>query len=171
MASMSAAAIDLLQREISNPDTQWGLGTFGAIAEFSRDPDEPVVLRQAENAMSAVTARGGIAIHRHPRHRAIASEGITKSGWNQKIALCLSTGRQSCKGLVENSDDALLFRERGKWNAKSLQSCPGKVLYACSREMTAKRAVNVAKMEVIQGTTSRALARESGRDEWPSENG
>jgi hypothetical protein len=44
MASMSAAAIDLLQREISNPDTQWSLGTFGAIAEFSRDHDEPVRL-------------------------------------------------------------------------------------------------------------------------------
>ena len=48
--------------------------------------------------MSAVTARGGIAIRRHPRHRAIASEGITKSGWNQKIALCLSTGDGAMNG-------------------------------------------------------------------------
>ena len=44
---MSAAAIDLVQREISNPDTQWSLGTFGAIAEFSRDHDEPVRLVQS----------------------------------------------------------------------------------------------------------------------------
>ncbi len=35
---MSAAAIDLLQREISNPGTQWSLGTFGAIAEFCARP-------------------------------------------------------------------------------------------------------------------------------------
>ena len=28
-----ATAIDLVQREIENPDTQWSLGTFGAIAE------------------------------------------------------------------------------------------------------------------------------------------
>ena len=62
MASMSAAAIDLLQREISNPDTQWSLGTFGAIAEFSRDPDEPVRLVQSAEAVSAVTPRGGIAL-------------------------------------------------------------------------------------------------------------
>ena len=41
---MSAAAIDLVQREISNPDTQWSLGTFGTIAEFSRDQNEPVRL-------------------------------------------------------------------------------------------------------------------------------
>jgi len=44
MASMSAAAIDLLQRVISNPDTQCSLGTFGAIAEFSRDHGEPARL-------------------------------------------------------------------------------------------------------------------------------
>jgi len=35
---MPAATSDLLCREIANPDTQWSLGTFGAIAEFSRRP-------------------------------------------------------------------------------------------------------------------------------------
>ena len=38
MPDDSAATIDLLQRAIADPDTQWSLGTFGAIAEFSRDP-------------------------------------------------------------------------------------------------------------------------------------
>ena len=65
---MSAAAIDLLQREIANPDTQWSLGTFGAIAEFSRDHDEPVRLVQSADAVSAVTARGGIALKPHAAH-------------------------------------------------------------------------------------------------------
>ena len=87
---MSAAAIDLLQLEISNPDTQWSLGTFGAIAEFSRDHDEPVRLIQSAEAVSAVTARGGIALKPHAAIRAFASEGITKTGWNQRVALCLS---------------------------------------------------------------------------------
>jgi len=87
---MKAATIDLLHRAIADPGTQWSLGTFGAIAEFSRDPDEAATLRQSDDAVSAVTARGGIAIRRHPRHRALASESITKSGWNQRIALCLS---------------------------------------------------------------------------------
>jgi hypothetical protein len=86
---MSAAAIDLLQREISNPDTQWSLGTFGAIAEFSRDHDEPVRLAQSAEAVSAVTPRGGIALKPHAAIRPFASEGITKTGWNQRIALCL----------------------------------------------------------------------------------
>ena len=86
---MIAAAIDLLQREISNPDTQWSLGTFGAIAEFSRDHDEPVRLVQSTEAVSAVTPRGGIALKPHASIRPFASEGITKAGWNQRIALCL----------------------------------------------------------------------------------
>ena len=86
---MSAAAIDLLQREISNPDTQWSLGTFGAIAEFSRDHDEPVRLVQSAEGVSAVTPRGGIALKPHAAIRPFASEGITKTGWNQRVALCL----------------------------------------------------------------------------------
>ena len=86
---MSAAAIDLLQRKISNPDTQWSLGTFGAIAEFSRDPDEPVRLVQSAEAVSAVTPRGGIALKPHAAIRPFASEGITRTGWNQRVALCL----------------------------------------------------------------------------------
>jgi len=84
-----SAAIDLLHREISNPDTQWSLGTFGAIAEFSRDRDEPVRVIQSAEEISAVTARGGIAIRPHPDSRPFASEGITRTGWNQRIALCL----------------------------------------------------------------------------------
>jgi hypothetical protein len=89
MASMSVAAIDLLQREISNPDTQWSLGTFGAIAEFSRDHDEPVRLIQSAEAVSAVTPRGGITLKPDAAIRPFASEGIAKTGWNQRIALCL----------------------------------------------------------------------------------
>jgi hypothetical protein len=88
-APAATAAIDLLQREIADPDTQWSLGTFGAIAEFSRDRDEPVALRQSDTGVSAVTARGGIAIRADLRNRPFASESVTKSGWNQRIALCL----------------------------------------------------------------------------------
>ena len=77
---MSIAAIDLLQREISNPETQWSLGTFGAIAEFSRDPDEPVRLVASAETVSAVTARGGIVLPPHAAILPFASEGITRTG-------------------------------------------------------------------------------------------
>ncbi|CAN7690149.1 hypothetical protein LJR220_006657 [Bradyrhizobium sp. LjRoot220] len=94
----AGAAIDLLQREMADPDTQWSLGTFGAIAEFARDRDEPVWLTQSENAIAAVTPRGGIALKPDGGSRAFASEGITKSGWSQRIALCLPSGDCAMSG-------------------------------------------------------------------------
>ena len=77
---MRAAAIDLLHRAIADPDTQWSLGTFGAIAEFSRDPDEPVTLRQSDDAVSAVTAARR---HRHPASSAHTRPWRPKASPNQ----------------------------------------------------------------------------------------
>jgi hypothetical protein len=110
---MTAATIDLLHRAIADPDTQWSLGTFGAIAEFSRDADEQVTLQQSDGSVSAVTARGGIAIRHHQRNRALASESITKSGWNQRIALCLSEADAAMGGrtvLTELGSDTEALR-------------------------------------------------------------
>ncbi len=95
---MAVAAIDLLQRQIADPDTQWSLGTFGAIAEFSRAHDEPVRLTRADDTVSAVTARGGIILKSNPGSRPFASESITRSGWNQRIALCLRQGDCAMNG-------------------------------------------------------------------------
>jgi hypothetical protein len=52
----------LLTEQMMNAATQWSLGTFGAIAEFSRDPGEPLKLTASETEISAVTQRGGITI-------------------------------------------------------------------------------------------------------------
>ena len=94
----AVAVIDLLQREMANPDTQWSLGTFGAIAEFTRDRDEPVRLTQSQDAIAAVTPRGGIALKPDASSRPFASESITKSGWSQRIALCLPSGECAMNG-------------------------------------------------------------------------
>ncbi len=91
---MSAAASDLLQREISNPETQWSLGTFGAIAEFSRDPDEPVRLARSDEIVSALTSRGAIVLKPDAAPRVFASEGLTKTGWSQRVSLCVP--KQDC---------------------------------------------------------------------------
>ena len=123
---MTAAAIDLLQREISNPDTQWSLGTFGAIAEFSRDHDEPVRLVQSAEAVSAVTPRGGIALKPHAAMRAFASEGITRTGWNQRIALCLPQGDCAMNQrvvLTEIGPDHQALREEDR-ELRSVRSRP-----------------------------------------------
>jgi hypothetical protein len=113
-----SSAADLLRREIANPDTQWSLGTFGAIAEFSRDSDEQVELAQSADAVSAVTPRGGIALQLDPDSRPFASESITKSGWNQRIALCLpadacATNRRVALTEVGADREALRPEDRG----------------------------------------------------------
>ena len=119
-AAMTAAAAtdDLLHREIANPDTQWSIGTFGAIAEFSRDRDEPVVLTRSPEAVSAVTARGGIALRHHAGSRPFATESITKTGWNQRIALCLpeddcAMNRRTVLTELDADREALRAEDRG----------------------------------------------------------
>jgi len=82
--------LDFLAGQIEDTDAQWSLGTFGAIAEFSRDPDEPVEISRTETAVAAVTARGGIRIEARPDVRLVAFETITTQAWSQRVALCLA---------------------------------------------------------------------------------
>jgi hypothetical protein len=108
------ATIDLLHRVIADSDTLWSLGTFGAIAEFLRDHDEPVRFTRSTDGVSAVTARG-IAIRHFPNCRPVASESISNAGWNQRITLCLpeADSRMGGRtGLTEiGADHAALRRE------------------------------------------------------------
>ena len=55
-------AFELIVDQLADPQAQWSLGTFGAIAEFSRDADEPAEIAREETAMSVVTPRGGIRL-------------------------------------------------------------------------------------------------------------
>jgi hypothetical protein len=87
--TLAAAALALLRQGIADPDTQWSLGTFGAIAEFSRDEDEPAHVTMATGGLSAITARGGIALRPDSAIRLFASESLTRADWNQRVALCL----------------------------------------------------------------------------------
>jgi hypothetical protein len=87
--TLAAAALALLRQGIADPDTQWSLGTFGAIAEFSRDEEEPAHVTMATGGLSAITARGGIALRPDSAIRLFASESLTRADWNQRVALCL----------------------------------------------------------------------------------
>ncbi|MEA2944161.1 MAG: hypothetical protein QOD09_4690 [Bradyrhizobium sp.] len=91
MATQSAA-IELLHTQIADADTQWSLGTFGGIAEFSRHREEKVSLTRSETGAAAITTRGGIAIELSDGCRPFAFECITRSGWSQRVAFCLPAG-------------------------------------------------------------------------------
>jgi hypothetical protein len=79
----------LLTGQMMDGETQWSLGTFGAIAEFARDLDEPVDLVRGATSISATTARGGVRIDLLPDIRLIAFETTSKESWNHRVALCL----------------------------------------------------------------------------------
>jgi hypothetical protein len=55
---------DILRRYVRDSQASWSCGSFGAIAEFTRDPGEDAEI--SEDSLPIVTARGGM---RHPRRR------------------------------------------------------------------------------------------------------
>ncbi|MBI4365973.1 MAG: hypothetical protein HY543_04060 [Deltaproteobacteria bacterium] len=112
MVSASVLA-NMLADQLADPDSHWGLGSFGAIAEFTRDRDEPVEL----SALSAVTDRGGISIHACDGVRATAFETVAGSGWNQNVVLCLPVVAAAMNGravLSELGPDRDALRDEDK---------------------------------------------------------
>jgi hypothetical protein len=84
-----------LGAQLADPESQWSFGTFGAIAEFARDADEPVELKPGDASLTAVTPRGGIRIDLRPDVRPVAFETTTKDSWNHRVALCLPEDRSA----------------------------------------------------------------------------
>jgi hypothetical protein len=78
---------------MADAGTQWSLGTFGAIAEFARDPDEAADVNCSPAGFAAVTRRGGIEIRPQPGMRLFAFETTTKESWSPRIAICLPAER------------------------------------------------------------------------------
>lgn len=90
-------AVDLdttLRRYIADPTASWGLGTFGAIAEFHRTAEEPASIDTGAT-LQVVTARGALRISLTPEVRAFAYElpGSTVDSWSHVLALCLPDTR------------------------------------------------------------------------------
>jgi hypothetical protein len=87
MNKMMPALETILASQLADPDSHWGLGSFGAIAEFTRDHEEPVTLDLA--ALTALTPRGGIRIVPRADGRLFAFETAAGTSWSQNVALCL----------------------------------------------------------------------------------
>ena len=85
----------LLERHLRSPETHWHLGTFGVVAEFMRDPDEPVAY-PTECGLAAFTARGAIRLEATADLTPFAYEtaNARAKSWGQQVALCLP--RDAC---------------------------------------------------------------------------
>ena len=81
--------IVFLAAQLDDCDTHWSLGSFGALAEFCRDPGEPVAFAHDAQSVSAVTPRGGIRLEPRPELRLAASESATRESWSHRVSLCL----------------------------------------------------------------------------------
>lgn len=84
----------VLHRYIADPAASWGLGTFGAVAEFHRTADEPASIT-AGAALQVVTARGALRISSMQEVRAVAYElpGHAANSWSHVLTLCLPATR------------------------------------------------------------------------------
>jgi hypothetical protein len=107
-----------LAERMADAGTQWSVGTFGAIAEFIRDPDELVGIVCTGGSAAAMTARGGIRITPPRETRLNACETAVGSGWSQRIALCLPRDRCAMGGRIAFTElgpdfDALRAADRG----------------------------------------------------------
>jgi hypothetical protein len=115
---MAETAFDLIGRQIDDPHAQWSLGTFGAIAEFMRDADEPADIVHEEQFASVVTPRGGLRLHARANLRAFAFETITTQAWSQRVAFCLplaesTMNRRATLTELGPDADALRAQDRG----------------------------------------------------------
>jgi hypothetical protein len=90
--------MDLLASQFADAEAGWSVGTFGAIAEFTRDPGEDVVLSTSCAGIHAVTNKGGMRIASRPELRLIASESLTSESWTQRVALCLPDAASAMSG-------------------------------------------------------------------------
>ena len=115
-SSRGDAVTDLLRDALDDPGTAWSLGSFGAIAEFMRDPDE-AVSAQPDDRLGMATERGAIALSACSDLRPVAYETAVASGWNHAVALCLpeATCAMSRRGVVtELGPDREAARERDR---------------------------------------------------------
>lgn len=79
----------ILTQQASDPATSWSLGSFGAIAEFTRDAGEPAAIEAAGSTLAVSTGRGALRLAAVEGLRLFASETTTRENWNQRVSLCL----------------------------------------------------------------------------------
>jgi hypothetical protein len=110
-------SFEFLAGHVCNPETQWSLGTFGALAEFVRAREEPACVEREALSVSVVTLRGGMRPTQSQGMRIIAFETTTREAWSQRVALCLPesgcamSGREVLTELGPD-DDALCDKDR-----------------------------------------------------------
>ena len=99
----------VLEQHLNRVSSSFSIGTFGAIAEFHRSSEDPVIINKA-NQLTIMTRQGAIRLQILENTYAIAYEAISKNQhrWQQGVVFCLSKA-EACmnqrKGLTELGHD------------------------------------------------------------------
>ncbi|MDA0262273.1 MAG: hypothetical protein O3A21_08795 [Proteobacteria bacterium] len=100
----------LADKHLTDPSSVWGIGAYGALAEFRRDADEPLLAEDFSQAMLA-TGRGAIRLNLDPAPAIVAYETLSAQPgrWLHGVAFTLSPDRIGSARrdrLTEIGDDA-----------------------------------------------------------------
>jgi hypothetical protein len=95
-----------------DPDNGWSIGSFGAIGEFIRDPDEHVTIHLGEALMEIATARGAMRIAPRAELAAIAWDSLSRDGesWGHALALCCPRPETPNRAIRELGPDTEAIR-------------------------------------------------------------
>ena len=107
-----------LRDRLTDAETGWSMGSFGAIAEFHQDSDEVTVIDEGANLRRA-TSRGGIHIKLSGQVRPVAYEAVSPRPhrWSHGVALCLpeDASVMNCRTVVtELGTDRDALREEDR---------------------------------------------------------
>jgi len=88
---MSTDAFALIVERLKDPANGWSIGSFGAIGEFVRDPDEDVEIREAADLIEIVTGRGALRATAAVELTPIAWDSLSGDGesWGHSLAFCI----------------------------------------------------------------------------------
>lgn len=106
---MTQAVHDLLAGHMRGAGSGFSIGAFGGIAEFTRDPDEPLDIDQPDRLRIA-TARGGLALSSPEDVRPVAYEILSArpGSWQHGVIFCRknaeSAGRRVLTELGPDTD-------------------------------------------------------------------
>ena len=86
---MQPAPFPLIADLIADPSNGWSIGSFGAIGEFVRDPDEPATVHRATDRIEVVTGRGALRVV-DTDLTGVAWDSLSADGetWGHALAFC-----------------------------------------------------------------------------------
>lgn len=108
---------ELLRAAIDDPRHAWSVGTFGAIGEFMRDPDEPAVRTSKDGEEVVYTDRAAMRVRLRDDVRPVAYDTLASDGetWGQSVAFIMPAGQAPQQGVVVDlglDEDAIRPQDR-----------------------------------------------------------